>query len=94
MVIAMDRTVRGFTMPGTGIPDYARHARLIAAAGVYDYSIFLEKVLQPVVLSHWRLPDIEGLSAEAEEARARLVRYMERLKKVAARLSRSLVSTS
>ncbi len=26
MVVAMERTVRGFTMPGTGIPDYARHA--------------------------------------------------------------------
>jgi len=94
MVIAMDRTVRGFTMPGTGIPDYAHHARLIAAAGVYDYSIFLEKVLQPVILSHWRLPDIEGLSADAEAARDRLMRYMERLKKVAARLSRSLVGTA
>ena len=94
MVIAMDRTVRGFTMPGTGIPDYARHARLIAAAGIYDYSIFLEKVLQPVILHHWRLTEIEGLSAEAEQARDRLLRYMERLKKVAARMSRSLVTTS
>jgi acyl-[acyl-carrier-protein] desaturase len=94
MVIAMDRTVRGFTMPGTGIPDYAKHARLIAAAGVYDYSIFLEKVLQPVIFHHWRLQEREGLNAEAEQARDRLVRYMERLKKVAARLSRSLVGTS
>ena len=92
MVIAMDRTVRGFTMPGTGIPDYAKHARLIAAAGIYDYSIFLEKVLQPVIFSHWRLQEIEGLSGEAEEARDRLLRYMERLKKIAARLNRSLAS--
>ena len=58
---------------------------------MYDYSIFLEKVLQPVILSHWRLPDIEGLDAEAEEARDRLLRYMERLKKVGP-LSRSLVA--
>ncbi|MGZ6962595.1 MAG: acyl-ACP desaturase [Acidimicrobiia bacterium] len=94
MVIAMDRTVREFTMPGTGIPDYAKHARRIAAAGVYDYTIFLEKVLQPVILSHWRLQEREGLNAEAEEARDRLVRHMERLKKVAARLSRSLVASS
>ncbi len=94
MIIAMDSTVRGFTMPGTGIPDYARHARLIAAAGVYDYSIFLEKVLQPVIFHHWRLTEREGLSAEAEQARDRLLRYMERLKKVAARLSRTLVTTS
>ncbi len=94
MVVAMDRVVRGFTMPGTGIPDYAKHARLIAAAGIYDYNIFLEKVLQPVIFTHWRLPEIEGLDAEAEQARERLVRYMERLKKVAARVTRSLVGTA
>jgi acyl-[acyl-carrier-protein] desaturase len=93
MVIAMDETVRGFTMPGTGIPDYAHHARLIAAAGVYDYGIFLEKVLQPVIFHHWRLTEREGLNDEAEAARDRLLRYLERLKKVASRLSRSLVST-
>ncbi len=92
MVIAMDRAVRGFTMPGTGIPDFAKHARLVAAAGIYDYTIFLEKVLQPVILSHWRLREREGLDDEAEQARERLLRYLARLEKVAARLSGSLVS--
>jgi acyl-[acyl-carrier-protein] desaturase len=92
MVIAMDRSVRGFTMPGTGIPDFAKHARIVAAAGIYDYNIFLEKVLQPVILNHWRLPEREGLNDEAEQARDRLLRYLARLEKVAARLSRSLVS--
>jgi acyl-[acyl-carrier-protein] desaturase len=90
MVVAMDRTVREFTMPGTGIPDYAAHARRIAAAGVYDYTIFLERVLQPVLLQQWRLPELEGLDAEAEAARDRLVRHLERLEKVAARLRRAL----
>jgi acyl-[acyl-carrier-protein] desaturase len=94
MVVAMDRTVRGFTMPGTGIPDYARHARLIAAAGIYDYSIFLERVLRPVIDTAWQLEHLEGLDAEAEAARDRLVRYLGRLEKVAARLSGSLVGTS
>lgn len=94
MVIAMDQTVRNFTMPGTGIPDYARHSRLIAAAGVYDYRIFLERVLQPVILTHWKLPELKGLDVEGEAARARLLRYLTRLEKVAARLSRSLVATT
>src|SRR4051794_29766853 len=93
MVVAMDRTVRGFTMPGTGIPDYARHARLIAAAGIYDYSIFLERVLRPVIDTSWQLERIEGLDADAEIARDRLVRYLGRLEKVAARLSGSLVGS-
>jgi acyl-[acyl-carrier-protein] desaturase len=89
MVVAMDRTVREFTMPGTGIPDYAHHARLIAAAGVYDYAIFLERVLKPVLLHQWDLPGIEGLDADAEAARDRLVRHLDRLEKVSARLSRA-----
>jgi acyl-[acyl-carrier-protein] desaturase len=94
MVVAMDLTVRGFTMPGTGIPDYARHARLIAAAGIYDYSIFLERVLRPVIDTSWQLDRIEGLDADAEIARDRLVRYLGRLEKVAARLSGSLVGSA
>jgi acyl-[acyl-carrier-protein] desaturase len=89
MVVAMDRTVREFTMPGTGIPDYARHARLIAAAGVYDYTIFLERVLKPVLLHQWDLLGLEGLDADGEAARDRLVRHLDRLEKVAARLSRA-----
>jgi acyl-[acyl-carrier-protein] desaturase len=93
MVVAMDRTVREFTMPGTGIPDYAHHARLIAAAGVYDYSIFLDRVLKPVLLHQWDLLGLEGLDAEGEAARDRLVRHLERLEKVKARLSKPLVAT-
>lgn len=90
MVVAMERTVRTFSMPGTGIPDFARHARAVAAAGIYDYRIFLERVLEPVILSQWRLPELERLDAEAEEARDRLMRYLARLAKIAARLSRPL----
>jgi acyl-[acyl-carrier-protein] desaturase len=90
MVVAMDRTVRNFSMPGTGIPEFARHARVVAAAGVYDYRIFLERVLEPVLLCHWRLPELEHLDADAERARDELMRYLERLAKIAARFKPSL----
>ena len=42
-------------------------------------------MLVPVVLRHWKLEELEGLSAEAEEARTRVLRYMSRLEKVARR---------
>jgi acyl-[acyl-carrier-protein] desaturase len=90
MVVAMERTVRNFSMPGTGIPEFARHARAVAAAGVYDYRIFLERVLEPVILSHWRLPELEHLDADAERARDGLMDYLARLAKVAARFRPSL----
>ena len=85
MVLAMAAQVRGFQMPGTGIPDFNRHARLIAAAGIYDLEILHEQVVVPVITKQWRLESIEGLSSEAERARDQVLRHIERLGKVAAR---------
>jgi acyl-[acyl-carrier-protein] desaturase len=85
MVIAMDEVVRTFAMPGTGIEDFARLARLIAAAGVYDFSIHYHQIVAPVVLGRWRLTDLEGLTADAARSRDRLVRFIDRLAKVADR---------
>ena len=44
-------------------------------------------MLVPVVLRHWKLEEVEGLSGEAEEARARVLAYMSRLESVARRLA-------
>ncbi len=87
VVLAIDRQVRDFAMPGTGIPDFGAHARAIATAGIYDYANHYERILCPVVLGHWRLESVEGLSPEAEEARARVLRYMGRVAKAARRVS-------
>jgi len=85
MVIAMDEVVRGFAMPGTGITDFSRLARVIAAAGVYDFSIHYQQIVAPVVLQRWRITEIEGLSSDAARARDRLLRFVERLRRVAER---------
>ena len=45
------------------------------------------RVIVPVVLRHWKLEEVEGVSAEAEEARTRVLAYMARLESVARRLS-------
>jgi acyl-[acyl-carrier-protein] desaturase len=86
MVIAMERVVRAFAMPGTGIPDFASRARTMAKAGVYDFLIHHDQILVPIVLQRWRLVDITGLGAEAERARTSLVTYIDRLGKVARRV--------
>jgi acyl-[acyl-carrier-protein] desaturase len=87
MVIAIDRQVRNFAMPGTGIVDFEAHARLIAAAGIYDFTQHHDQILVPVVLRHWKLADLEGLDPEAEEARERVLAFIERLGKVAKRIA-------
>ena len=87
MVLAIDRQVRNFAMPGTGIVDFEAHAKLIAAAGIYDFSQHHDQILVPVVLRHWKLETLEGLSPEAEEARERVLAFIARLGKVAKRLA-------
>jgi acyl-[acyl-carrier-protein] desaturase len=85
-VIAMERQATDFAMPGVGIPGFASHAKAIADAGIYDLAIHHDQILQPVIMRDWALESIEGLSAEAEEARVRLVKYIGRVGKVGARL--------
>lgn len=87
MVIAMDEEVRGFTMPGTGIPGFAEHAKRIAGAGIYDLAVHHDQILAPVVTRHWDLEHLEGLNAEAEQARERLVKYLTKSERVAKRLT-------
>ena len=52
MVIAIEEQVREFEMPGTGIVDFAAHARQIANAGIYDFQIHHDQILQAVVVRH------------------------------------------
>jgi acyl-[acyl-carrier-protein] desaturase len=84
-IAAIDRQVRGFEMPGTGIVDYTNHAKAIARAGIYDFAVHHDSILQPVLITHWKLDRIEGLDAEGEAARASVLRYVERVRKAGRR---------
>ncbi|MGH1502529.1 MAG: acyl-ACP desaturase [Acidimicrobiales bacterium] len=87
MMLALERQVVGFEMPGTGIPDFASHAKLIAQAGIYDIALHYEQILEPIVLNYWKIADVEGLSGEAEAARERLIAYIEKNRRVAERVT-------
>jgi acyl-[acyl-carrier-protein] desaturase len=85
VVKGVDREVRSFEMPGTGIAGFGAHAAAIAGAGIYDFSIHYEQILVPVVLRAWRIDQLSGLDGEAEEARDRLMAHLNRVRRVAAR---------
>ncbi|MEO6121724.1 MAG: acyl-ACP desaturase [Acidimicrobiales bacterium] len=87
IVMALDRQVRSFAMPGVGVPDFAVHASRIAKLGIYDFIEFHDHILQPVILRHWRLELLEGISSAAEEARDRLVNHISRVGLAARRLA-------
>jgi acyl-[acyl-carrier-protein] desaturase len=87
MVLAIERQVRDFEMPGTGIVDFEAHAKAIAKAGIYDFEVHHDAVLVPVIVRHWGIDRLEGLSPEAEESRARLLKRMERIARAGRRFS-------
>ncbi len=87
VVCAIERQVKDFEMPGTGIIGFTKHAAAIAAAGIYSLEQHVEQILKPVILRHWALEKIEGLSTEAEQARERLLKQIDRLSRLATKMA-------
>ena len=86
-VCSIERQVRDFEMPGTGIPEFTSHAQAIARAEIYDLLIHFEQVLVPVVLRQWDLENVTGLDAEAEAARHRVLKRIERTGRAGRRIA-------
>ncbi len=87
MMCAIEQQVVSFSMPGTGIPGFATHAKRIAQAGIYDLSVHHDQILVPVVLRTWDVEHVTGLSAEGEQARERLMARMAKSERVARRVA-------
>ena len=87
VVMAIDRQVCGFEMPGSEIDGFARHAASIAAAGIYDFRVHHDQILSPVVLRRWKLESITGLSPDADRARLHVLKWIGRVERVASRLA-------
>ena len=87
MMVAIERQVSGFQMPGVGIPDFARHAAAIARAGIYDLTVHHEQILVPVVLRQFDVEHVEGLDATGEAARDRLMARLAKSERVARRVA-------
>ncbi|MEX2658984.1 MAG: acyl-ACP desaturase [Acidimicrobiales bacterium] len=85
VMLAIERNVKGFQMPGTGIPDFSKHSKAIAEAGIYDFAAHHDHILQPIVVKHWGLEDLEGLSPEAEKARGSTLKFIARVGKAGRR---------
>lgn len=87
MMIGIERAVRNFSMPGTGITNFNELAKQIANYGIYDFKIHHEQILEPVVLRHWKVKNVAGLSGAAEVAREALVARIDKIGRVASRLA-------
>ncbi len=85
VVVEIERVVQGFAMPGTGITGYRAHAASIAEEGIYSVAVFHDQVLAPT-LRYWKVEDLSGLDARSSEARDRLLKHAERLRRIGRRL--------
>jgi acyl-[acyl-carrier-protein] desaturase len=82
MVVAIYRQLRAFKMPGTGIPEFARHERAIAEAHIFDADQYLNQVVLPT-LDAWKLDELEGLDDDAQDARRRITKTVGALRRIA-----------
>jgi acyl-[acyl-carrier-protein] desaturase len=71
-MVALEKVVTTFTMPGTGIMDFERHSSRIALSGIYGAPEYREDVLRPTLDVQWNIDNLGGLDPAAEEARKRL----------------------
>ncbi len=85
-MLAIRRQVVDFQMPGADMPGFAAKAKAMARAGIYNLRIHHDQVLLPVLHTHWRIGDVDGLTDEAERARDDIVRHLERLARIADRV--------
>ena len=92
-VAAIERQVRSFEMPGSGLPGFDDHARRIAKAGIYDVPIHLTRILEPTVLRDWGVETLELQAGPATEMRDKLFEFIGRLRRVVARVQERAART-
>ena len=83
-VKAIAAEVLGFEMPGAGMTDFNSKAVQIAKAGIYDLRVHHDEVIWPL-LRHWDFFNVEGLDAEAEQARVQVSEFLTALDGMAAK---------
>lgn len=90
-IIAIHRQLRNFDMPGTGIPEFERHAKLIAEAGMFNITHLVDLVFVPT-LNHWKIDEVEDskLTDEAKIAREAIYSRIETLRKMSNRFKQHI----
>jgi len=76
MMMAIQRQVIGFAMPGLEIPEFKAKAIEMAKHGIYDLRIHHDQVVMPVLFKHWRIDQLTGLSEEAKQARQETLDFL------------------
>jgi acyl-[acyl-carrier-protein] desaturase len=84
-VQAVVAEILAFEMPGAGIAGFRRKAAEMARAGIYDLRIHKDEVVMPIV-RRLGIFELEGLTPEAEAARAELATFLKEMEASARKL--------
>ena len=68
-------------------PRLRGHAKAIAKAGIYDFAVHHDQILVGVVVRHWKIADLTGLTPEGEAARDSVLARIDRVGKLAAKMA-------
>jgi acyl-[acyl-carrier-protein] desaturase len=79
IILAIEKQLSTFEMPGTDIQNFGHHAAVIASTGIYNLDLHYEQNLKPLILSHWKIEHVVDLSDEAKLSRDRILRRLTRL---------------
>ncbi|WP_067701676.1 acyl-ACP desaturase [Nocardia jejuensis] len=77
---AITHIIKGFQMPGAGMPDFRRNGVIMAKHGIYDLRQHLEEVVMPV-LKKWNIFERTDFGPYGEELRNDLGEFLENLRK-------------
>ena len=94
MMLAINRQVTAFSMPGLELPEFRRKAIEMAKAGIYDLRIHHDQVVLPVLFKHWKIDHLTGLTEEAERARENLTMFLAVLDATAAKYEEKRASAA
>ena len=75
-----------FEMPGRGSPGYQERADIAQHAGIYGPEQFFTQVID-TIMKYWDVENLLPSYAEARDAQQKLVKQMDRLARIAAKLA-------
>ncbi len=85
-VYPLAEVIMKFEMPGSGMPNYQERAELLAVKAGYGPPEYYSQVID-VLWRYWEIDTLQPSLAEAREAQRKVLRYHDKLGKVAARLA-------
>jgi acyl-[acyl-carrier-protein] desaturase len=80
------RVLLGFFMPGNAMPDYENRMKIIAREAGYGPANYYSQVVHKLV-EFWEIESLRPTALEAEQARLDILKYCDRLARIARRLA-------